>query len=94
MTKEEQETTIGWDAATKTASIFTAAPAVIRKLGKPAALHPDTYRCTQEDTYNECSFYQVPVRCSHFGKPASEAQLEAERKNVSLARRAFPVEGF
>lgn len=81
MTREEQETTICWSAATKTADIFTADPAVIRKLDRLTAQHPEAYRCIKEDTKNGGKFYEVPAGFIRFGKPASKAQVEAARKN-------------
>lgn len=82
MTREEQETTISWDASTKTADIFTADPAVMRRLGRLAVEFPDVYRCTKVDAKYENKFYAVPVRFIRFGKPASDAQREANRMNV------------
>lgn len=61
MKREEQETTICWDAAARTADIFSADPAIIRKLDKLAEQYPDTYRCTKIDTAYGNKFYTVPA---------------------------------
>ena len=80
MNKAEQETTISWDAATKTADVYTADPAIIRKLDKLTVQHPDIYRCTRKDNRHGGAFYEVPVRYIRFAKPASQAQIEGNRK--------------
>lgn len=80
LTRAEQETVIRWDAETRTASIDTADPVTIRKLDKLAAEHPDTYRCARVDDIYHSKRYEVPARYIRFGKPASDAQREANRR--------------
>lgn len=90
MTREEQETTICWDAATKMADIFSADPSVIRKLDKLVAEYPDVYRCTKVDAKYGNKFYQVPAKYIRFGKPTSEARREASRNALSKGAKTAP----
>jgi len=92
LTREEQETHIMWNAATKTATIDTADPAVIRKLDKLAAEYPEAYRVTRADDLYGTKWYEVEKRLIRFGKPASEAAREAARAKArkSVLRRNQP----
>ena len=80
LTNQERETHISWNAADKVATIDTADPAVIRKLDKLTQAHPDAYRCTRVDGLYQAKKYTVNARYIRFGKPASEAVREANRK--------------
>ena len=88
LTREEQETHIMWNAATKRAVIDTADPAVIRKLDRLAAEHPDAYRVTRTDERYGAKWYDVDARYIRFGRPASEAQKAAAQRNSSKTRFA------
>lgn len=95
LTREEQETHIMWNAATKTATIDTADPAVIRKLDKLTQEHPEAYRITRTDELYGTKWYEVDARYIRFGKPASEAVREAARAKAqkSILRRNKPHTG-
>ena len=47
-TLAEREVIIRWSMADKQASIYADNPALIRKLDKLCADHPDAYRCTKD----------------------------------------------
>lgn len=81
LTREEQETIINWCPADDTASIYSADPVVIRKLDKLTAAFPDVYKCRRVDSVYKTKDYIVPARLIRFGKPASQAKIEAARKN-------------
>ncbi|MDL2318240.1 hypothetical protein LJC74_04010 [Eubacteriales bacterium OttesenSCG-928-A19] len=85
LTRAEQETVIVWDAEARTATIDTADPVTLRKLEKLAAQHPEVYRLVSEDTLYTAKRYEVPAQYIRFGKPPSEAQREAARKNSPYA---------
>ena len=88
LTNEERETHIMWNAATKTATIDTADPTVIRKLDKLAAEYPEAYRVTRTDNLYGTKWYEVDTRYIRFGKPASEARRAANRRAAQAARQA------
>lgn len=83
MTREEQETHITWNAADKTATIDTADPAVIRKLDRLAAEHPEAYSVVKEDPRYGTKWFRTNARFIRFGKPASEAVKEAGRLRMA-----------
>jgi len=81
LTREERETIINWCSADNTATVYTADPVVIRKLDRLTAVCPETYKCTRVDSICGAKDYTVPARFIRFGKPASQARIEAARKN-------------
>ena len=85
LTRAEQETVIVWDAESRTATIDTADPVTIRRLDKLAGQYPDEYRLVSEDVLYSAKRFEVPATYIRFGKPASEAQREAARKNSPYA---------
>ena len=71
--REERETLIRWNMAEKSVVIDTADPAVIRRLDKLAADHPQVYACTRSDeTYGAKRYTLCDKRYVRFGKPVSE----------------------
>lgn len=86
LTKDEQETVIGWSAADSTATIDTADPAMIRRLDRLVEEYPEVYACTRVDHVCGDKRYTVPARFIKFGKPASAARREAARRNSSFTR--------
>jgi len=78
MLKEEMETTIQYDRASGTASIYTADPARRARLDKFCEEYPDVYKKVKED--GDGAFYECPKRCIKFGRPASETQRENGRR--------------
>ena len=83
-TLAEREVIIRWSMADKQAYIYADNPALIRKLDKLCADHPDAYRCTKDADEFGAKRYEVLVKYIRFGKPASEAQREAGRKKAAL----------
>ena len=82
LSREERETLIRWSMAEKSVIIDTADPAVIRRLDKLAADHPQVYACTRSDeTYGAKRYTLCDKRHVRFGKPVSEAKREANRQN-------------
>ena len=73
LSREERETLIRWNMAEKSVVIDTADPAVIRRLDKLAADHPQVYACTRSDeTYGAKRYTLCDKRYVRFGKPVSE----------------------
>lgn len=89
LSKYEMETHIIWNAEEKIASIWTCDPVSIRKLDKLIAGCPDTYKCVERG--NDYAKYQVNSKYIRFGKPASEAQLEAKRRNSPFKKNVDSV---
>lgn len=83
--REERETIINWSMADKTATVFTADPAVIRKLDKLCKEHPEVYRMIRHNERDGMKEYTAEARYIRFGKPASEAQREAARRNADFS---------
>lgn len=79
LTREEQETTISFDASSQTASVYTHHPSTIRKMEKLSNEFPEVYKRVKIDRWGGY-WYEMPVRLLRFGKPASEARREANRK--------------
>lgn len=85
LTLPERETTVRWDAEERVAHIYTADPVYMRKLDKLTDQFPDVYKQVMRDQYG--AKYTVPIKYVRFGKPASEAQKEANRiKGQTLAK--------
>lgn len=85
LTREERETIINWCSADNTASVYSADSVVIRKLDRLAAAFPNDYKCTRVDSVYGAKDYIVPTRYIRFGRPASQAQIEAARRNSQVA---------
>jgi len=81
LTREERETIINWCSADDTATVYSADPVVIRRLDKLTEEFPDIYKCTRVDSVYGTKNYTVFKRCIRFAKPASQARIDAGRKN-------------
>ena len=78
LSREERETLIRWNMAEKSVVIDTADPAVIRRLDKLAADHPQVYACTRSDeTYGAKRYTLCDKRYVRFGKPASDVYRQS-----------------
>ena len=78
LSREERETLIRWNMAEKSVIIDTADPAVIRRLDKLAADHPQVYACTRSDeTYGAKRYTLCDKRYVRFGKPVSEVYRQS-----------------
>jgi hypothetical protein len=83
-TRIEQETTINYNAEEKAAEIYTADPSIMRKLKKLNGQYPDVYVCKELKEFQ--AKYMVPKKYIRFGKPPSEARIEASRRNAENMR--------
>ena len=81
--KQEQETTITWDEQERIAHIYSSSPITIRKLDKLVVQFPDTYSCVWSEPGDTAKKYKVQPKYIRFGKPASEARIEASRRNLA-----------
>ena len=78
LSREKRETLIRWNMAEKSVVIDTADPAVIRRLDKLAADHPQVYACTRSDeTYGAKRYTLCDKRYVRFGKPVSEVYRQS-----------------
>lgn len=80
LSRYEMETHITWNTEEKIASVWTCDPASIRKLDKLVGTCPETYKCVERS--DDFAKYSVASRFIRFGKPASEAQKEASKRNA------------
>ena len=82
LTRYEQETIINFNAAEKTAYIYTRDPAVMRKLDSLVIEYPDTFKCVGETDIDKA--YEMPKTAVTYRKPRklSEEQKEAARKRL------------
>ena len=82
----EQETSIVWDEDGKVARIYASSTVSIRKLNRLCERFPDAYRRVWEEKDAEgnvtAAKYETACRMIRFGKPASEAKMEAARRNA------------
>ena len=93
LTREEQETTINFDAASQTASVYTCHPGTIKKMEKLSNEFPEVYKRVKVDRWGGY-WYEMPVRLLRFGKPASEAQREASRQNIASNASFHPKQAL
>ena len=83
LSREERETLIRWNMAEKSVVIDTADPAVIRRLDKLAADHPQVYACTRSDeTYGAKRYTLCDKRYVRFGKPVSEVYRQSHSDSL------------
>lgn len=81
-TRYEQEVIINFNAESDMASIYTANPAWIRKMGKLSQEFPDTYRLVEQA--GDSATYEVPKRLVRMGKPKKLS--EAQKENLEKMR--------
>ena len=90
----ERETVIRFDEFDRTAHIYTASPAVIRRLDRLAAALPTVYRCIwREDGDTAARFVLSDCRLIRFGRPASDRQKAAARANLNSRPQNTPTGG-
>ena len=82
LTRYEQETIINFNAAEKTAYIYTRDPAVMRKLDSLVIEYSDTFKCVGETEIDKV--YEMPKTAVTYRKPRklSEEQKVAARKRL------------
>ena len=85
--RSEQETSIIWDEEEKVARVYTASPVSMRKLDRLCERYPAEYkRVWVEGTEGQvvtAAKYEVPCKRIMFGRPATEAQSTARRRNLA-----------
>ena len=79
LTREEQETVLISSAASSVFEVSSADPAIVRKLERLANEFPEVYIRGKVTDYERS--YIMPKRLLRFGRPASEARREANRRN-------------
>ena len=90
-TRSEQETHISWDEELKVASIYTASTVTMRRLDNLCEKFPNVYKCVWVDPNENypAKKYEVQAKYIRFGKPPSEAKVEAGKRIAQMmAERA------
>lgn len=85
--RTEHETIISFDAEERTAHIYTADPVYLRKLDKLHEEFPDAYTIAWTEPGGGARKYLAPSVLIRFGKPQSEAQREARRRNSPFSAK-------
>ena len=89
----EQETSITMNRLDQVAHIYTSDRSMMAKLDRLCVDHPETYRCIWEDKITMgdgiamSKKYECHKKYVRFRKPASEAFIEARRKNCVFGSR-------
>lgn len=85
--RAEQETSIIWDEEEKVAHIYTASPVSMRKLDRLCEGYPGEYQKVWEekdaDGRTTAAKYETPSKRIMFSRPASEARVMANRRNLA-----------
>ena len=84
LTRYEQETIINFNAADKTAELYTRDPAIIRQLDSLVTEYPDTFKCVGETDIDKT--YVMPKIAVTYRKPRrlTEEQREASRRRIEI----------
>lgn len=86
---DNDNTSIMYDRSEPMASVYTADRNRMKKLDKLCEQYPDVYTCywvddlIMKDGKPRGKKYSFPTRFLKFSKPASKAQIEAARANMS-----------
>ena len=82
LSRYEQETVINFNAGEKTASVYTADPAVMRQLDALVIDFPDTFKCIKVNSLSKT--YEMPKSSVTYRKPIrlSEEQREAAKQRM------------
>ena len=83
LTRYEQETIINFNAADKTAELYTRDPAIIRQLDSLVTEYPDTFKCVGETDIDKT--YVMPKTAVTYRKPRrlSDERREAAKKRMN-----------
>ena len=84
LTKYEQETVINFNAGDKSASIYTADRAVMRRLDTLVNDYPDTYRLVGQTSY--AKRYEVLKECVTYRKPRKLTEYQREQARQRMNR--------
>ena len=87
LTRYEQETIINFNAADKTAELYTRDPAIIRQLDSLVTEYPDTFKCVGETDIDKT--YVMPKTAVTYRKPRrlSEEQRSVKREQMKSINR-------
>jgi hypothetical protein len=83
LTRYEQETIINFNAADKTAELYTRDPAIIRQLDSLVTEYPDTFKCVGETDIDKT--YVMPKTAVTYRKPRKLSE-EQRAKRRSLMK--------
>lgn len=84
LTRYEQEVVINFNAEEDTATVYTANPSWLRKMGALAKEFPDTFRLIRQTEISRT--YEIPKRFVRIGKPRKISP--AQRNNLEKMRDA------
>ena len=83
LTRYEQETIINFNAEEKTASIYTATPAMLRKMNKLLEQRPSEVKLVCENEVSK--IFEVPVKWVKVSPPR-KVNLTYEQKQAAIER--------
>lgn len=88
LSKYEQETIINFNAAEKTAEVYTADHNVINKLDKLVVKYPEQYKVQTQDEYSK-TYLISSKKLIAFKKPLilTDEQKEERRKRLNNIRK-------
>ena len=78
LSKYEQETIVNANAGEKLAELYTADPAMIRKMDKKVEQYPESYKLIKQDDISKT--YQFPKKLLRFGAPFTKVYTEEEKQ--------------
>ena len=84
LTRYEQETIINFNAADKTAELYTRDPAIIRQLDSLVTEYPDTFKCVGETDIDKT--YVMPKTAVTYRKPRRLTEEQRKKKKDLMAR--------
>lgn len=82
LTNFEKETIVNYNAAEKTASIYTADQNVMRKLDALVKKYPDIYKVVEQDSYSKT--YTCPKKLVSFRSPKILTEEQKEKLRAQL----------
>lgn len=84
ISRYEMETIINFNADEQMATVYTADPAVMRKIDSLVIEFPDTFKCIKVNSISKT--YEMPKSAVTYRKPRrlSEEQREAARKRMNI----------
>ena len=84
LTRYEQETIINFIAEEKTTTLYTRAPAVIRKFDSLVTEYPDTFKRVGQTDIDKT--YSMPKSCVSYRKPRRLSEdIRNKRREILLA---------
>ncbi len=87
LTRWEMETTVNFNADEKTATLYTRDKAIMRRLDKRVAKHPEVYKLVSETDIDK--IYSFPKRLLNFRAP----RTLTDEQRAQIARRLAKSRG-